>query len=87
MRQHVSSAIPTELSRGGARRRPSEWWISRRVIAPLSGNAHGRGRIFAFIQAWGAFIWPLLVANDQTLFNMELGLTAFQFRFSTTTAS
>jgi multiple sugar transport system permease protein len=39
--------------------------------------------IFAFIQAWGAFIWPLMIANKQTLFNMELGLTAFQFRFST----
>ena len=38
--------------------------------------------IFAFIQAWAAFIWPLMVANEQTLFNMELGLTAFQFRFS-----
>ena len=31
------------------------------------------------------FIWPLLVANDQMLFNMELGLTAFQFRFSADT--
>ena len=24
-----------------------------------------------------------MIANDQALFNMELGLTAFQFRFST----
>jgi multiple sugar transport system permease protein len=24
-----------------------------------------------------------MIANKQTLFNMELGLTAFQFRFST----
>jgi multiple sugar transport system permease protein len=39
--------------------------------------------ILAFIQAWTAFIWPLLVANDQRLFNMEVGLTVFQFKFST----
>ena len=52
------------------------------MIAPLSGNAMAAVGIFAFIQAWGAFIWPLLIANDQKLFNMELGLTAFQFRFS-----
>ena len=38
--------------------------------------------IFAFIQAWAAFIWVLLVANDQNLFNMEVGLTAFQFKFT-----
>ena len=61
----------------------SEWWILVHVIAPLSWNALAAVGIFAFIQAWGAFIWPLLVANDQLLFNMELGLTAFQFRFST----
>ena len=61
----------------------SEWWILARVIAPLSVPALSAVGIFAFIQAWAAFIWPLMVANDQALFNMELGLTAFQFRFST----
>ena len=82
MRQHVQSAIPTEYLEAARVDGASEWWILRRVIAPLSGNAMAAVGIFAFIQAWGAFIWPLLVANDQKLFNMELGLTAFQFRFS-----
>src|SRR5437016_5293081 len=53
-----------------------------RVIAPLSGTALAAVGIFGFIQMWGAFLWPLLVANTQLLFNMEVGLTAFQFRFS-----
>jgi multiple sugar transport system permease protein len=82
MRQHIQSAIPTEYLEAARVDGASEWWILRRVIAPLSGNAMAAVGIFAFIQAWGAFIWPLLVANDQKLFNMELGLTAFQFRFS-----
>ena len=82
MRQHVQSAIPTEYLEAARVDGASEWWILRRIIAPLSGNAMAAVGIFAFIQAWGAFIWPLLVANDQKLFNMELGLTAFQFRFS-----
>jgi len=82
IRQHVSSAIPTELLEAARVDGASEWWILARVIAPLSKNALAAVGIFAFIQAWGAFIWPLLVANDQRLFNMELGLTAFQFRFS-----
>jgi multiple sugar transport system permease protein len=83
MRQHVSSAIPTELLEAARVDGASEWWILVHVIAPLSKNALAAVGIFAFIQAWGAFIWPLLIANDQLLFNMELGLTAFQFRFST----
>jgi len=83
LRQHVSSAIPTELLEAGRVDGASEWWILARVIAPLSAPALSAIGIFAFIQAWAAFIWPLMVANEQSLFNMELGLTAFQFRFST----
>ena len=82
MRQHVSSAIPDELMEAARVDGAGEWWILGRVIAPLSGNALAAVGIFAFIQGWGIFIWPLLVANDQLMFNMELGLTAFQFRFS-----
>ena len=82
MRQHVCSSIPTELMEAGRVDGAGEWWILARVIAPLSGNALAAVGIFAFIQGWGIFIWPLLIANDQLLFNMELGLTAFQFAFS-----
>ena len=83
LRQHVASAVPSELLEAARVDGSSEWWILARVIAPLSVPALSAIGIFAFIQAWGAFIWPLMIANKQTLFNMELGLTAFQFRFST----
>ena len=33
--------------------------------------------ILAFIQAWTAFIWPLLILNKPDLFPMELGLSQF----------
>lgn len=82
LRQHVASAIPGELLEAARVDGASEWWILARVIAPLSASALGAIGIFAFIQTWAAFIWPLLVANDQLLFNMELGLTVFQFKFS-----
>ena len=83
LRQHISSAIPSDLLEAARMDGASEWWILVRVIAPLSASALGALGIFAFIQAWAAFIWPLLIANNQLLFNMEVGLTAFQFRFST----
>jgi multiple sugar transport system permease protein len=83
MRQHVASAIPTDYLEAARIDGASEWWILIRVIAPLSVSAFSAIGIFAFINAWIAFIWPLLVANDQLLFNMEVGLTAFQFKFST----
>jgi multiple sugar transport system permease protein len=83
LRQHISSAIPSELLEAARVDGASEWWILARVIAPLAVPALSAIGIFAFIQAWAAFIWPLMVANKQSLFNLELGLTAFQFRFST----
>ncbi len=82
MRQHVASTVPTELLEAARVDGGSEWWILRRVITPLSGNALAAVGIFAFIQGWTIFVWPLLVANSQSLFNMELGLTVFQFRFT-----
>jgi multiple sugar transport system permease protein len=82
LRQHIASAIPTELMEAARVDGASEWWILIRVLGPLSAPALGAIGIFAFIQTWAAFIWPLLVANDPLLFNMEVGLTAFQFRFS-----
>jgi multiple sugar transport system permease protein len=36
MRQHVSSAIPTELMEAARMDGAGEWWILARVIAPLS---------------------------------------------------
>ena len=82
MRQHVSSAIPTDYIEAARIDGASEWWILFRIIAPLSTTALSAIGIFAFIQAWGNFLWLLLVANDQLFFNMEVGLTAFQFKFS-----
>lgn len=81
MRQHVASAIPDELMEAARVDGASEWWIFRRVLVPLSGSAISAIAIQAFIQGWTAFIWPLLVANQQILFNTEVGLTAFQHRY------
>jgi multiple sugar transport system permease protein len=83
VRQHVGSAIPNELLEAARVDGASEAGTFRRVLIPLSGNAISAVGIFAFIQAWAAFIWPLLVLNNQLLFDTEVGLTAFQFRFST----
>jgi multiple sugar transport system permease protein len=82
VRQHMASAIPDELMEAARVDGASEWWTFTRVLVPLSGNAMSAVGIFAFIQGWAAFIWPLLVANNQLMFNMEVGLTAFQFKFS-----
>jgi len=60
-----------------------EFRILKDIVLPLTKSSTGALGIFAFTQAWIAFMWPLLMANTRELFNLELGLTMFQFRFST----
>ncbi|MDI3542548.1 MAG: multiple sugar transport system permease protein [Candidatus Atribacteria bacterium] len=81
MRQNILS-IPNELLDAARIDGCSEWRIYTTVILPLSRSALGALAIFAYMQAWAFFIWPLIVINDRNLYTMELGLTMFQKRFT-----
>ncbi len=83
MRQHIAHGIPDELLDAARVDGASELRIFVRVIVPLCSSAIGAIGILAFIQAWSAFIWPLLMATNRSMFLMELGLSTFQFRYTT----
>lgn len=82
IRQNVIASIPDELMMAARIDGASEFRIFTRIILPLLGSACSALSIFAFMQAWTAFIWPLLVANKQDLYTMELGLAQFQTGFA-----
>jgi len=81
MRQNILS-IPNELLDAARIDGCSEWRIYTTIILPLSRSALGALAIFAYMQAWSFFIWPLIVINERDLYTMELGLTMFQKRFT-----
>ncbi len=83
MRQHISSTISDELMDAARIDGCTEFRILKDIVLPLTKSSGGALGIFAFTQAWMAFMWPLLMANTKEMFNMELGLTMFQFKFST----
>ena len=82
MRQNIGHSIPDELIDAARIDGASEWRIFRAVILPLSSSAMSALAIFAFMQAWAAFIWPLLIVKQQEMYTMELGLGLFQNRFT-----
>jgi len=82
MRQHIGHSIPDELLDAARVDGASELKIFIRVIIPLCSSAIGALGILAFIQAWAAFIWPLLMATNRNMYLMELGLSTFQFRYT-----
>ena len=82
MRQAIGSSIPDELLDAARIDGASEWGLYWRIVLPLSTGAIGALGIFAFMQAWAAFIWPLLMTSTNDMSTMELGLGLFQNRFT-----
>lgn len=78
VRQNVLASIPDELIEAGRIDGASESWIFLHVVMPLLGGPLSALGIFAFMQAWNQFVWPLLVANSKTLYTAEVGLALFQ---------
>lgn len=78
MRQNIIASIPDELIEAARIDGASEIWIFSRVIVPLLTGPLSALGIFAFMQGWNQFVWPLLVANSKELYTAEVGLALFQ---------
>jgi multiple sugar transport system permease protein len=77
MRQNVIASVPDELLDAARIDGLSETGIMIRLVSRLLAPAISALAIFAYLQSWTAFIWPLLVLNDPNLFPVQLGLASF----------
>lgn len=82
IRQNVIASLPDELLDAARIDGAGEFWIYWRVVLPLLKGPSGALAIFAFMQTWAAFIWPLIITSSRELWTMELGLGMFQYRFT-----
>ena len=46
------------------------------VVMPLGKGALATLAIFAFLQAWNQYLWPLLVTNDPDMRTVQIGIAA-----------
>ena len=77
MRQNTMTSVPDEILDAARIDGMSETGVMLRMVPRLLAPAVSALAILAFIQAWTAFIWPLLILNDPKYFPMELGLSQF----------
>ncbi len=77
MRQNTMTSVPDEILDAARIDGMSETGVMIRMVPRLLAPAVSALAILAFIQAWTAFIWPLLILNDPKYFPMELGLSQF----------
>jgi multiple sugar transport system permease protein len=82
MRQNTRTSVPDEILDAARIDGMSETGIMIRLVPRLIAPAVSALAILAFIQAWTAFIWPLLILNDPKYFPMELGLSQFANTYS-----
>jgi len=77
MRQNIKTSVPDELLGAARIDGLSELGIMIRLVPRLLGPALSALAIFAYLQSWTAFIWPLLVLNSENLFPAQLGMVQF----------
>ena len=82
MRQNTQTSVPDGLLDAARIDGMGEARIMLLMVPRLLAPAMSALAILAFIQAWTAFIWPLLILNNPKSFPMELGLSQFANSFS-----
>lgn len=82
MRQNISALVPDELIEAARADGASEFRIFFQIVMPILGSSLAALGIFAFLEAWNAYVWPLIVVNSDALFTMELGLSQFQSAYT-----
>ena len=75
--------LPDELIEAARIDGWSEFAIWTRIAMPLVVPALSALAIFHFLGNWTAFIWPLIVTNDQDLYTIPVGLASFNGEFQT----
>ncbi|SDZ77410.1 putative chitobiose transport system permease protein [Thalassobacillus cyri] len=55
------------------------WW---KILMPLVRPSLVTLAIFTFMMAWGDFLWPLIILNDQSMYTLPLGVQSLQGNFS-----
>ncbi|MEQ8671611.1 MAG: carbohydrate ABC transporter permease [Aggregatilineales bacterium] len=60
----------------------SEFVIYWRIFLPLNGPALATLGVFSFMGTWTDLLWPLLIARDQDMRTLELGLAYFNSSLS-----
>nr|WP_238456237.1 carbohydrate ABC transporter permease [Lederbergia galactosidilytica] len=82
IRQFMTT-IPDDLIEAARLDGAGEFYIFLRLIIPLSKPILAVQVILTFIGAWNSFLWPLIIANDESLYTLSVGLSLLQDQHTT----
>lgn len=73
--------IPKELEEAAILDMANAWQRFWRVCLPQVKGVVAVTAIFAFMGAWNDFLWPLIVASDESIYTLTLGLNRLRGTF------
>lgn len=76
IRQFLMS-LPLEFEEAARIDGCGDWQILTKILIPLLKAPITVVGVFAFIEYWSTFLWPLIVVNDSSLATIPLGLQMF----------
>lgn len=75
--------MPTEIIEAARIDGAGEWRIFFRIILPMSGPILAVQVVLTFIAGWNSFLWPLIIANDQSLYTLSVGISLLNQQITT----
>ena len=75
--------IPRELEDAARLDGAGEWTIFTRIVLPLSKPALVTLALFAFVDAWKNFLWPLIATRSMEMRTVEVGIASFHSYYYT----
>src|SRR5213593_4289056 len=75
--------IPRDLEDAARLDGAGEWTIFWRVVLPLSKPALATLAVFAFVDQWKSFLWPLIATRSTDMQVVEVGIANFHGQYYT----
>lgn len=76
------STIPDELLEAARLDGASEFRLFVQIILPISKPILAVQGILTFIAGWNSFLWPLIIANDENLYTLSVGLALLKGQYN-----
>ncbi|WP_407927826.1 carbohydrate ABC transporter permease [Gracilibacillus suaedae] len=75
--------VPDDLIEAARLDGAGEIYIFFKLIIPLAKPILSVQVILTFIASWNSFLWPLIIASDQRLYTLSVGLSLLQDQYAT----
>jgi multiple sugar transport system permease protein len=75
------STIPNELLEATRLDGASEFRLFVQIVLPLTKPILAVQGILTFIAGWNSFLWPLIIANDEKLYTLSVGLSLLKGQY------